>query len=53
MLRERHVLTVFGNRVLRNMLRPKRDKIVGGWRMKSFITSALRQIQLQRLSEGE
>jgi hypothetical protein len=31
-LREEHRLRVFENRVLRRILRPKRDEVTGGWR---------------------
>jgi hypothetical protein len=31
-LREEHRLTVFQNRVLRRIIRPKRDEVTGGWR---------------------
>ena len=31
-LREEHRLRVFKNRVLRKMLRPKRDEVTGEWR---------------------
>jgi hypothetical protein len=31
-LREEHRLTVFKNRVLRRILGPKRDEVIGGWR---------------------
>jgi hypothetical protein len=31
-LREEHRLTVFENRVLRRIFRPKRDEVTGGWR---------------------
>jgi hypothetical protein len=31
-LREEHRLSVFGNRVLRRILGPKRDEVTGGWR---------------------
>jgi hypothetical protein len=32
MLREEHRLRVFENRVLRRILGPKRDKVMGEWR---------------------
>jgi hypothetical protein len=32
MLREEHRLRVFGNRVLRRILRRKRDEVTGEWR---------------------
>jgi hypothetical protein len=31
-LREKHRLRVFENRVLRRILGPKRDEVTGGWR---------------------
>jgi hypothetical protein len=31
-LREQHRLGVFENRVLRSILRPKREEVTGGWR---------------------
>jgi hypothetical protein len=31
-LREEHRLRVFENRVLRRILGPKRDEMIGGWR---------------------
>jgi hypothetical protein len=31
-LREEHRLRVFENRVLRKIIRPKRDEVIGGWR---------------------
>jgi hypothetical protein len=31
-LREEHKLRVFGNRVLRRILGPKRNEVTGGWR---------------------
>jgi hypothetical protein len=31
-LREEYRLKVFGNRVLRRIFGPKRDKMVGGWK---------------------
>jgi hypothetical protein len=31
-LREEHRLKVFGNRVLRRIFGPKRDKVMGEWR---------------------
>jgi hypothetical protein len=32
MLREKHRLRVFENRVLRRIFGPKRDEVTGGWR---------------------
>lgn len=31
-LREEHELTMFNDRVLRRMLRPKEEDVVGGWK---------------------
>jgi hypothetical protein len=33
-----HRLRVFENRVLRRIFGPKRDKMIGGWRKKFYLT---------------
>jgi hypothetical protein len=43
-LREEHRLKVFENRVLRRILGPNKDKIIGGWR--KLRSEELRQISL-------
>jgi hypothetical protein len=35
-LREEHTLKVFENRVLRRILGPKRDEVMGGWRKPNY-----------------
>jgi hypothetical protein len=43
-VREEHKLKVFENRVLRRIFGPKRDRVTGGWRTRSFIICTLRQV---------
>jgi hypothetical protein len=52
-LREKHILRVFENRVLRRIFGPKRDEIMGEWRMLSFIICTLHQTLLGRSNRGE
>jgi hypothetical protein len=46
-VREEHRLRVFGNRVLRRIFGPKRDKVTGGRKnciMRSFVICTLLQV---------
>jgi hypothetical protein len=48
-LREAHRLRVFENRVLRRILGPKRDEVMGGWRQLHIEELIIRMMKSRRM----